>query len=256
MSIAFKCRCGQTLSAAETNAGRDMVCPYCSEIVTIPVPVPPLVPGVIRIEKSEVDQAPAPAATARGAERKAAETYELEDGTAKTTTMKASRRLAGKICPICQDEIRFGEDITICEHCKLPFHSACWQENGGCGTYGCSGASTVKQTRTFADILVPPEDIRQRRTPEARPVPVPGEIPAEREFSGLAIRNVSVMAVAALLASLAGMWFLHAFLGLFAVIIGVFALIDIRRNPALRGRIMSALGMAIGFFDFIYGTVQ
>lgn len=253
MAIAFKCRCGETLSAPDSMAGRDMMCPHCADVATVPIPVPPLVPGVIRIEKSEVDQVPA---APRPAAPKSEETYELDDGTEKSAAMKASRRLAGKICPICQDEIKFGEEIVICEYCRLPFHDACWKENGGCGTYGCLGASTVKQARTYADITVLPDAVGQPRPRAERPAPF--ESGARRPFPVFAVRNVSIWAVVSLLAGIIGIAAprYSAFLGLFAVIIGIFAILDIRKNPALRGRIMAVAGMAIGFFDFICGTVR
>jgi hypothetical protein len=225
-----------------------MMCPHCAGVATVPIPVPPLVPGVIRIEKSEVDQVPAAP--------KSEETYELDDGAEKSAAMKASRRLAGKICPICQDEIKFGEEIVICEYCRLPFHDACWKENGGCGTYGCLGASTVKQARTYADITVLPDTVGQPRTHAERPAPVPAEIGAGQPFPAFAVRNVSLWAVTSLVVSIIGMWWFHSYLGLFAVIIGIFAILDIRKNPALRGRIMAVAGMAIGFFDFICGTLR
>ena len=59
--------------------------------------------------------------------------------------MKANRRIAGKTCPICQAAINLGEDIHNCQYCKLPFHQVCWDENGGCGSYGCAAAPVRKK---------------------------------------------------------------------------------------------------------------
>lgn len=42
-----------------------------------------------------------------------------------------------KICPYCQSKIKKGADYTICSHCGTPHHKECWNENGGCTTYGC-----------------------------------------------------------------------------------------------------------------------
>lgn len=47
---------------------------------------------------------------------------------------------AGKMCSICQCQIVAGEQILRCPECKLPFHSDCWNENGGCAQYGCKCA--------------------------------------------------------------------------------------------------------------------
>lgn len=45
--------------------------------------------------------------------------------------------LNNKICPYCQSKLKKGADYTICSHCGTPHHKECWNENGGCTTYGC-----------------------------------------------------------------------------------------------------------------------
>ena len=57
--------------------------------------------------------------------------------------MRANRRYAGRICSICQAQIQFGEQLRFCEQCQSPFHQACWEENRGCGTYGCPSGPQV-----------------------------------------------------------------------------------------------------------------
>lgn len=42
-----------------------------------------------------------------------------------------------KICPYCQSKLKKGADYTICSQCGTPHHKECWNENGGCTTYGC-----------------------------------------------------------------------------------------------------------------------
>ena len=44
------------------------------------------------------------------------------------------------ICPICQTGILLGEAVQTCIGCDQIHHSECWQEIGGCGTFGCSQA--------------------------------------------------------------------------------------------------------------------
>jgi hypothetical protein len=41
-------------------------------------------------------------------------------------------------CAICQTAIAEGEATTSCPECSAPYHAECWQENGGCGVYGCT----------------------------------------------------------------------------------------------------------------------
>ena len=44
----------------------------------------------------------------------------------------------GKVCPYCKTEIKDGESVKICPACDVPHHEACWTENGGCTTFGCT----------------------------------------------------------------------------------------------------------------------
>ena len=44
-----------------------------------------------------------------------------------------------KTCPYCQSLITNNERTVYCEICGIPHHENCWQENGGCTTYGCRG---------------------------------------------------------------------------------------------------------------------
>lgn len=47
---------------------------------------------------------------------------------------------AGAVCPICQTAIAPGEDALKCPECEQSHHSECWNEVGGCSTYGCKQA--------------------------------------------------------------------------------------------------------------------
>ena len=44
----------------------------------------------------------------------------------------------GKTCPFCKTEIKEGDAIKVCPACGIPHHEACWEENKGCTTFGCS----------------------------------------------------------------------------------------------------------------------
>lgn len=45
--------------------------------------------------------------------------------------------IRNKICPYCQSKIKSDSDFIVCSHCGTPHHKECWDENGGCTTYGC-----------------------------------------------------------------------------------------------------------------------
>lgn len=58
------------------------------------------------------------------------------------TSIKSRRllwkRYIGKICPLCKTEIKEGDAVIVCPECGIPHHEACWKENKGCTTFGCS----------------------------------------------------------------------------------------------------------------------
>jgi len=63
--------------------------------------------------------------------------------------------VVGKTCPYCQTPIKPGASTVICPKCNIPHHKECWEENGGCTTYGCQYANSLRPQRTAAsDILV------------------------------------------------------------------------------------------------------
>ena len=49
------------------------------------------------------------------------------------------QKYMGKECPFCKTPFKDGEDIVVCDSCEMPHHRACWEENGGCTTFGCTG---------------------------------------------------------------------------------------------------------------------
>jgi len=41
-------------------------------------------------------------------------------------------------CSICHTLIQSNDPRTACPTCTQEYHETCWQELGGCGTYGCT----------------------------------------------------------------------------------------------------------------------
>jgi hypothetical protein len=55
---------------------------------------------------------------------------------------------AGAVCSICQTEIGGGEPVVVCPKCDQAHHPDCWNEVGGCGTYGCEQAPSFEKEET------------------------------------------------------------------------------------------------------------
>lgn len=58
----------------------------------------------------------------------------------------------GKICPYCKTEIKEGEEVKVCPECGIPHHAACWEENKGCTTFGCSEQHYEAQNTNPTDV--------------------------------------------------------------------------------------------------------
>jgi hypothetical protein len=39
-------------------------------------------------------------------------------------------------CSICYTVLAEGEAVTACPECQQDYHKQCWDEIGGCGSYG------------------------------------------------------------------------------------------------------------------------
>ena len=47
---------------------------------------------------------------------------------------------ARKKCAYCMTELKANDDVLLCGACGMPHHQDCWNENGGCATFGCLAA--------------------------------------------------------------------------------------------------------------------
>jgi RING finger family protein len=53
------------------------------------------------------------------------------------------------VCGICFTPLQSGESVAACPSCQAHYHQDCWEENGGCGAYGCAQAPAVEQRRAI-----------------------------------------------------------------------------------------------------------
>ena len=157
-------------------------------------------------------------------------------GSVPTTT--ATDAEIGKTCPYCRFPIKIGAPVAVCDACKTPHHQDCWQENGGCTSYGCA------------------------RAPGARPQPVataagyPASVTvAPRRSAGSAIADALILAE---LDRSAGNALTYALIGLLCcpifsvvgVLMGFSTLASISRSalaaPAARTKAIIAIVVGFG----------
>jgi hypothetical protein len=48
-------------------------------------------------------------------------------------------------CSICYTVLAHGEPVTACPECQQDYHKSCWDEIGGCGSYGCKRAAVAQK---------------------------------------------------------------------------------------------------------------
>jgi hypothetical protein len=48
-------------------------------------------------------------------------------------------------CSICYTVLSQGEPVTVCPECQQDYHTSCWSEIGGCGSYGCKQAAVAQK---------------------------------------------------------------------------------------------------------------
>ena len=256
MSITFKCICGAPQSAEESQAGQRVRCPHCA--ASIIVPVPPAQRGpAIKIDMKDLDQvAPRPTDPPPTPKLPASAPapVPLDNQPVTQTTMRANRRLEGKVCSVCQAKIKLGEDLRVCEHCRQPFHQTCWEENGGCGTYGCEGAKSTKPKQSFADFSVPRDQVSatsyaKQAGGTGAEYSSPRSYPSQGQVAPLATARTSGMAIASLVLGLVWICGLGSLL---AVIFGHAALSEIERGRGqVMGRGMAIAGLILGYLGLL-----
>lgn len=250
MAIRFTCICGEVLSAEDARLGQRVRCPKCGAIVAVPVPPQQQGPA-IKISLDDVTNGPVeravPAASAPPSPRPTDSGRNDAPSQHLPQTMRASRRFDGKVCAICQAQFRLGEELRICEHCQSPFHMSCWEANGGCATYGCTGVAVTKPKQVYADFSLAGGSLSQG--PSAADVPpyppAPSSAPNWARANPPVVPRTSGMAVASLVLGLLGLCGIGSLL---AVIFGHQALSQIdASNGMVTGRGMAIAGLVLGY---------
>ncbi|HEY5534979.1 MAG TPA: RING finger protein [Ignavibacteria bacterium] len=70
-------------------------------------------------------------------------------------------------CPYCQSFIKQEADTIFCSNCGTPHHIECWEENGGCTTYGCK-ENPVMQNKQEESTVIRGIDVGNKTIEELR----------------------------------------------------------------------------------------
>jgi len=148
--------------------------------------------------------------------------------------IRANQLMAGRICAYCQHEIMLGERIARCLDCKALMHEECWNENGGCTSYGCRSAAAAAVEETY----ISSKEIEEAVEPEKR---------------------LSLTALISALVALMGLLFIDsigAYVGAVALFAGFVGFMNVRKQSSLKGEILAVIGMVLGAFDLILGLIK
>lgn len=163
------------------------------------------------------------------------------------------RQASKEICPYCRTQ---AESPKRCQSCGTPHHHECWNQNGGCTVYGCSGAPSEEPRIVITgESLAPATDApypqsggyagrsqapRQSYQSGATPYTDYGSYPQTTGTSGFAI--------ASLVCSLIGPC-TYGLLTLVAIVFGHVAMSEIRNTPGLGGSGLATAGLIIGYLQ-------
>lgn len=185
--ILFDCPCGAPMLARRDSAGRVGHCRICDRRV--------IIPQADNTTAAELNPTAAP-------------------GTENAI-----------VCGVCQWPISSDTPSMSCPECGVRFHSECWEQNGGCCSYGCSKVGCLPRPESEPQLLEPP----------------PAEEPPIQHADGRLPWIAAGIAIVGLL------WF-----GLPSVIMNILVLRSQRGGHPGRN---SALAMAISMLGIVAGLI-
>ena len=153
--IFIDCACGAPIWVPWAYAGRIGRCRDCNQTVQLPAGTSPH-PAADVNEETIVPGAPvADSQPTTNGEKAPPEldSFKVDDVAARSQEMSevfihsktAQAKEAGEtFCGACQCSINVVEATTVCPECHVAFHKDCWNENGGCSSYGCKQVNSIK----------------------------------------------------------------------------------------------------------------
>ena len=120
-----------------------------------------------------------------------------DDDEISLTQGEETPHLVARTCPYCLSPFFRSSRAVICRVCGTPHHADCWQENGGCTTYGCTQAPGHRITRAAP---VPAEETRL----VGPSIPLPGRMQWLPAVLGRRPEDIELVADAAGVLSMIG----------------------------------------------------
>ncbi len=129
MNTIVRCSCGASVRIAPELLGKSVRCPRCHVSLAVPA-------------AAGVDAESQPAA---------AHSASTSAGVVKASDISAHVFAAGDnevtlTCHICLSAVERDELVHRCPECDIVHHQECWQEVGGCGTFGCKQVPAIDKS--------------------------------------------------------------------------------------------------------------
>src|SRR6478609_9256895 len=165
--------------------------------------------------------------------------------------LSAGARESGTLCARCAKEINFGDATSICRDCGAVHHSACWDAAGGCQAYECSASSKAGSNGSASLLTITRDELAAAQPLPSRPASPFGD---SAESSGAKPRpRWNRVAVAAFILSVVGIPLFGLVTGLFAMVVGLIALVG---HPyGRKGLGLAIVAIVLGLFDVIGWSV-
>lgn len=221
--IRFDCPCGAPMWAPRGHRGASARCLHCRQTIVIPGKTGETAklyrthsPGGAKIVKKVQPPRSRPA---------------------------APMATATQTCGICQSTLSPLEIMMTCPACGVGFHADCWNENDGCGSYGCKQVGVLKRKREGISESTATTDTGSR------------DEPIDLEFTGSSTMEKLLLAASVLGAAAGALAF-----GVPSLLLAVVAMIASgrgRRGPVIMAAIViSVLGLIGGIVASYFWWLQ
>jgi hypothetical protein len=159
----------------------------------------------------------------------------------------AGQREAGALCAHCSRELQRDEPTAICTKCGAVHHQACWETDGGCGSYECARSGTFPKPRGLEKISISHAELAaatplpppiQHKVYEPAPEPPPRWNRTSLWAFGLALAGIPLFGLVT---------------GIVAIVVACIALVGHASNR--KGMPLAVAAILIGLVDVVGWSV-